>query len=266
MERNEEARQQGPEPEAKTRRRPPDPAVVRSLVERGDLSALTPKQKVRLYNRICRELGLNPDTQPLAFLMLDGREVLYPTRGATDQLAAIHRIDREIVDGPKVAMVGGQEVMIATCKATHPDGRVDMSTGCCPLTDPVMAPMWAETKAKRRATLSILGLGMLDESEVALVRSPAAHGRPARTDAEGTAPAGEPPCLDAFLLRMQEMEQPSDAVDIWIRHRARFGASEKLRKAGWSMLCQQLTARWQMRDPGTWLQDQISSRNNGMQQ
>ena len=50
-------------------------------------------------------------------------------------------------------------------------GRTDMATGAVPLDDKVTgearsnAIMKAETKAKRRVTLSLAGLGWLDESE-----------------------------------------------------------------------------------------------------
>ena len=45
----------------------------------------------------------------------------------------------------------------------HPDGRMETAVATVPLVDPVNVLMKAETKSKRRATPSILGLGMLDE-------------------------------------------------------------------------------------------------------
>src|SRR5262249_18388416 len=69
--------------------------VVDSLVLRGDISALTAEERTRYYVHLCETLGLNPQTQPFAILRLQGKEILYPTRGATDQLAAIHKINRE---------------------------------------------------------------------------------------------------------------------------------------------------------------------------
>ena len=141
-------------------------AAVESLVLRGDLSALGPAHRAAYYLRLCEQLGLNPHAQPFAFLRLNGKEVLYATRGATDQLAAIHRLNREIIDGPKVIDLAGTKLVIAVCRATHPNGRVETATATVPLTDPVNVLMKAETKAKRRATLSILGLGLLDEMEL----------------------------------------------------------------------------------------------------
>src|SRR5581483_1492474 len=63
--------------------------VIESLVLRGDISGLGPAERARFYVQMCEGLGLNPSAQPFAFLRLNGKEILYATRGATDQLAAI---------------------------------------------------------------------------------------------------------------------------------------------------------------------------------
>lgn len=145
----------------------PDSArVAESLVTKGDLSALSPSERVKLYVQMCESLGLNPSSQPFAMLRLNGKEILYPTRGATDQLAAIHRVNREIIDGPKVVDLAGTKLVYAVCRASLPNGRTETATATVALADPVNVLMKAETKAKRRATLSILGLGMLDETEL----------------------------------------------------------------------------------------------------
>ena len=140
--------------------------LVDSLVTRGDISGLSAADRARVYVGICRRLGLEPSTQPLAAIKLNGKEVLYPTRGATDQLAAIHRVNREIIDGPRAMDFAGTKLIYAVCRASLPSGRTETAVATVPLTDPVNALMKCETKAKRRATLSILGLGMLDESEL----------------------------------------------------------------------------------------------------
>lgn len=147
-----------------------DPAelarVVESLVVRGDISALSTADRSRYYMKMCESLGLNPHAQPLAFLKLNGKEVLYATKGATDQLAAMHRLNRRMIDGPRVIDLGGTKLVYAVCEATHPNGRTETAIATVPLIDPVNVLMKCETKAKRRATLSILGLGMLDEMEI----------------------------------------------------------------------------------------------------
>ena len=139
--------------------------VIDSLVTRGDWSGLGPEARARAYTTICERLGLDPYTQPFEFLRLNGKEVMYARRGATDQLAAMHRVTREIIDGPKVIDLGGTKLVYCVAKASLPNGRYETATATVPLIDPVNVLMKCETKAKRRATLSLLSLGCLDESE-----------------------------------------------------------------------------------------------------
>ncbi len=144
-----------------------DGRVAESLVLRGDISAMNPEDKAAYYVAACNALGLNAASQPFAMLRLNGKEVMYPTRTATDQLAAIHKLSREIIDGPRVDDRFGEKVGFCACRVTHPNGRTEVSIATLPLAgDKSMLPMKLETKAKRRATLSILGLGMLDETEI----------------------------------------------------------------------------------------------------
>lgn len=143
-----------------------DAKAIESFVARGDWSGLDPHQRALAYTKVCEQHGLNPLSQPFAFLRLNGKEVLYATRGATDQLAAMHKLTRKIVDGPKVVDIAGTKVALCVAEATHPNGRSETATATLPLVDPVNLFMKLETKAKRRVTLSILGLGVLDEQEL----------------------------------------------------------------------------------------------------
>ena len=64
---------------------------------------------------------------------------------------------------------------IVTARATDKDGRIDESIGAVNIAnkkgdDMAIAIMRAETKAKRRVTLSISGLGWLEESEVTEIK------------------------------------------------------------------------------------------------
>lgn len=144
--------------------------LAESLVMRGDISGMSPRERVQYYLHTCAELGLNPNAQPFAFLKLNGKEVMYPTRGATDQLARIHGVNREIIDGPKLMDLGGAKLLFAACRATLTSGRVETATAAVPLPSGgeaiANAVMKVETKARRRATLAILGLALLDESEM----------------------------------------------------------------------------------------------------
>lgn len=140
--------------------------VFRSFMATGDIKALSQERKVSMYETICKSLGLNPMMQPLQIINFKGREILYPTRTATDQLAAINNLNREIIEGPKLIEVDGCKMLYAKCKAVLPSGRFETAVATIPLRDVVNGFMHVETKAKRRATLSLLGL--LDEDVLAI--------------------------------------------------------------------------------------------------
>jgi hypothetical protein len=143
-----------------------DDILYQSLVEKGDISNLTVDEKGSYLQRLCESLKINPLTQPFTFLKLNGKEVAYANRSCTDQLAHLHNITREIIETKYV-----NDVYVVTCKASMPNGRSDISTGAVSVgklsgNDLANALMKAETKSKRRAILSICGLGFLDESEL----------------------------------------------------------------------------------------------------
>ena len=150
---------------------PADMSAIERVLVDGDLTPLTPDQRVAYYNRTCESLGLNPMTSPFAYLRLNNKLVLYAKRDATDQLRKIHGISIRIVGRGK-----DDEICIITAQASTPDGRVDESTGALHIPANLKgeglanALMKCETKAKRRVTLSICGLGMVDESEVSSIK------------------------------------------------------------------------------------------------
>lgn len=207
--------------------------VVESVVTKGDISGLSPEAKARFYVQMCEQLGLNPATQPLAVLRLQGKEILYPTRGATDQLAAIHRLTREIVDGPRVMDLGGTKLVYAVCKATLPNGRVETAVATVPLTDPANVLMKCETKAKRRATLSILGLGMLDESELDTIPASAKEPAPAIDLGVLDAKQNEPTARELLDTSLAKNLTVADVAATWISHRGRFEKGTPAAQAAW---------------------------------
>jgi hypothetical protein len=140
-------------------------ALMESLALRGDISGLNPQQKVMYYNTLCERVGLDPTTTPFIPLKLNGKETLYATRSCTDQLAKKHSITRSIVSRERI-----QDIYVVTCRATI-GSRSEESVGAVSIgglkgESLANAVMKAESKAKRRATLSICGLGMTDESEL----------------------------------------------------------------------------------------------------
>ena len=257
--------------------------VIESLVLRGDLSGLAPGERARHYVQMCESLGLNPNAQPFAFLRLNGKEVLYATRGATDQLAAIHRINREVIDGPKVIDLAGTKLVYAVCRASHPNGRVETAVATVPLMDPQNVLMKAETKCKRRATLSILGLGLLDEMELETIPAnvqepgggvdlsqyhrpvdPVAQDMPAK-EAEGASdpsPEEVPAQLGEFYARINDIELPGEAVAVWMKHRGDLaplpGAD---RENAWKALCRRTEEVGKMKNAKVWLKKAIAEED-----
>jgi hypothetical protein len=147
-------------------REPADAAMMEQVVVVGDLTNMRPAQRVMYYNRVCESLGLNPFTKPFDYIRLNGKLVLYARKDATEQLrkknrVSITRLETEIAEG----------VYIVTAYAQTGDGRTDSDIGAVNVQGltgeaKANAMMKAITKAKRRVTLSVCGLGWLDETEV----------------------------------------------------------------------------------------------------
>ncbi|HAM40549.1 MAG TPA: hypothetical protein DCP69_04240 [Candidatus Omnitrophica bacterium] len=141
-------------------------AAVEAALITGDLGKLTSEQRVNYYNSVCKSIGLNPLTQPFTYITLNGKLTLYARRDATDQLRKIHGVNVKLSKAERL-----DDVYLAVAEATDKTGRVDTSTGAVSIAglkgDALAnALMKAETKAKRRVTLSIVGLGWLDETEI----------------------------------------------------------------------------------------------------
>jgi hypothetical protein len=140
--------------------------IIESVVLKGDLAKLTADERVAYYRETCRSLGLNELTQPFAYINLNGKLTLYATKSCTDQLRKLHRVN---ITRQERSTVG--DIHLVTVYATDREGRQDSSTGAVAITglrgDALAnALMKAETKAKRRVTLSLCGLGWTDESEL----------------------------------------------------------------------------------------------------
>jgi hypothetical protein len=164
-------------------------AIMERVMVMGDLAKLKPEERTTYYMQVCQSLNLNPLTRPFEYIELDGKLTLYARRDATDQLRAIHRVNIAIVAREKM-----DDVYIVTARATLPNGRTDEATGVVVLVKEdgewktaqsgkkyfqgngqfkqlrgdslANALMRAETKAKRRVTLSICGLGWIVEDEL----------------------------------------------------------------------------------------------------
>jgi len=145
--------------------RPSIEGVESALVE-GDLAKLTPDQRITYYERVCESVGLNPLTKPFAYIRLNGKLTLYAKRDAAEQLRKIHSISIT-----KMETEQRGDIYIVRAYAQDKEGRTDVASGAVDLSrkkGEALANQYmkAETKAKRRVTLSMGGLGWLDETEV----------------------------------------------------------------------------------------------------
>lgn len=140
--------------------------LISNLVLNGDISKMSNEMKVEYYNKLCHSLNLNPVTKPFQIISFQGKTILYATKDCTEQLRKINKVS--IVELNQDIKEG---LCISKCKVQDKDNRYDIATGCVNIAglkgDALAnAIMKSETKAKRRATLSICGLGILDESEL----------------------------------------------------------------------------------------------------
>lgn len=159
--------------------------AVEKVLIGGDLSPLTPEQRVDYYKKVCLSIGVNQLTRPFEYILF--REPgsngvtklqLYANKSCTEQLRKIHMVS--VLDHQQT--IEGEYVHVQV-KVQDRTGRTDFSVGSVALfkykdgnklnlsgTERCNAIMKASTKAKRRATLSICGLAFLDESELENVR------------------------------------------------------------------------------------------------
>lgn len=141
-------------------------SLMESLLIQGDLAPLKPAERMQYYRAVCESLKLNPLTKPFDYLALNGKLTLYAKKDCTDQLRKLNDISVTF-DEPKVL----EGILYVKARASTPAGRRDESTGAVSFENlkgeaKANAFMKCETKAKRRVTLSICGLGFTDESEL----------------------------------------------------------------------------------------------------
>lgn len=174
---------------------PVNPKAVEQAMLIGDLSQMSDEQRIAYYVAVCRSMGLNALTRPFQALKGDdGKITLYPDKGCAEQLRKLHKVSTRVLSRD---MIDG--LYVVTVEARTPDGRTEEAQGVVPLVkakghwqeydyhgqtrrrfvadvgsdgqeamvplspaERATAMMRCETKAKRRATLAICGLGMPD--------------------------------------------------------------------------------------------------------
>ena len=186
------------EERALVKKEPPTVAeAIEHVLIKGDLAPLKAEERLEYYRAVCKSLGLNPLTRPFDYIYFKekrdendegdqsetgGKLVLYANRNCTDQLRQIHKV--AIVPRSTTRAVT-DDYATTEVFVVNKSGRTDSGLGMVylkrsyydkearkrawyrlsgqKLADAVMK---SETKAKRRATLSICGLSVLDNVEL----------------------------------------------------------------------------------------------------
>lgn len=155
-------------------------SIIDKVAVKGNLKLLKPDEMLEFYVQLCTDMQVNPYTKPFDFIEMPVKGggfkmVPYANKDCTDQLRRKHNISVKITSRELMG-----DIYVVTAQATDSFGRSDESMGVVSLSGSrkdgsayVLSGdakankfMHAETKAKRRATLSLVGLGMLDESEL----------------------------------------------------------------------------------------------------
>lgn len=141
-------------------------AAVESALVQNDLSKLSTQERLTYYKQVCESVGLNHLTNPFAYITLNGKLTLYAKKDATEQLRKIHGVSTQII-----SITIQNDFVDVHIKGKDKTGREDEEFASIFIKGVAgealaNAKMRAITKAKRRVTLSLCGLGILDESEI----------------------------------------------------------------------------------------------------
>jgi hypothetical protein len=151
-------------------------AIARVILNR-DLRSLTEVERVQYNLALCRSLGLNPLTNPIDYLINEGKMTPYINSIGVAQLRAIHGISTKIIsrttDNQHMHYVSAISPKARHCViVTDANGRNEEATAIMALIDKYGKPllgqrradkmMATETKAKRRATLALVGIPWAD--------------------------------------------------------------------------------------------------------
>ena len=222
---------------------PIDPVAIEKALTAGDISKMSAEVRVQYYRALCHSSGLNPLTRPFIVLKTPGGELhWYATVGAAEQLRKLHRMSTRIVSRERTE----EGLYIVTVQASTPDGRTEETQGIVFVgglkgQELGNAMMRAGSKALRRVTLALCGLGMAGAEEEA--------GQVVPFDAQTGAVQTLPPEGGAETLLK--------AVGGWFRHLPK-DAREAVARAVWGCTLgemphlgfEALQAGWHLLDEG----------------
>lgn len=141
-----------------------DSAAILKLVAAGDISKLAPNEKLQVYVAKAQLMKIDPRVQPFDIIPRKNRdgeitsETLYPNARCANELRRLHSVSF----GSTSLTFPDKDHVMAEVVVKLPSGRTDTDIGVVKIGDKGFtkadAIMKAVTKAKRRATFSILGM------------------------------------------------------------------------------------------------------------
>lgn len=226
------------------------PKALEAAMLGNDMSRLTDAERVGLVQGLCEYVGI--PFVPGAFVYIPrkggGGLGLYASKLCAELIRGKHRIDIQVLDR---AVENG--VLTVRVKGTMPDGRSDESIGAVPISpkatadDAAMAYMKCETKAKRRVTFSLVGLGSIpsddDREYVERRHAAATDGRPSQRAA---LEALNGPAESGALPDPQPSGEPGADVAPPVEPRAP-GQESRFAPVGWVNECERIAQgrQWQ---------------------
>jgi len=227
---------------------------IQSVLTRdgGRCDNLNIDQQAEYKKWLCAKIGVSPTLQPIDLIPTKNGLRPYLNKGAAELI----RDERKIsITGLEVSEQNG--MFVVSCKVRGQNGRIDCDMGACLKNGTQKSPMnpndslmKAVTKAKRRATLSMCGLGVIIEE---------AH----PTEYNGEKPEETPsPNVTAILEDEAESKRNFQAVVL-----SKIDVDE-LPKEVWQKLMQQtmrLADTQSYEDAARWLQenDSIALKKDG---
>ena len=140
--------------------------LLAKIIQSGDLTYLSESDRLVYYFAYCRQLGLNPLSRPFDYIQDKGKISLYPNAQAASQLRAKRNVSTRILK--EECLLNG-EIYSVLVEARIGD-RTEQATGKVSLTGldgrgKATAMKKAETQARRRATLAIVGLDAVGDED-----------------------------------------------------------------------------------------------------
>lgn len=145
---------------------PPIDIAQRALM-RGDLRGLDKDQIASVVATMTERMGVSPALAPIDIIPTrEGKLVLYINARGAAELRKRHGISIDSLEPIKT----DPDVVVLRCVVSDPDGKRDSAIGACeydPARPGTIARAWmvAETRAKRRATMSAVGIFLEAESD-----------------------------------------------------------------------------------------------------